>query len=140
MEKIIYSKTINVGKFPIRGRKIATAEVNVELRQEDDGFIVLSICACVYNTAYPSNWYMSGQCIDEIAKYIRHCKMRQINEIWKRWHLNDLHAGCEHQREFEKEPYENHALEVCPICGHKYGADWQREKLPQNVIETVKSW
>lgn len=36
--------------------------------------------------------------------------------------------------------HEKHALEVCPVCGHKYGSDWQREELPQEVIDMIKSW
>ena len=87
----------------------------------------------------------AGQCVEEIRKGIptkewNREMLDKFCDIWERWHLNDLHAGCEHQRDFEKEPYEKHALEVCPVCGHKYGSDWQREELPQEVIDMIKSW
>ena len=87
-----------------------------------------------------ANFYFGGQCIDELARHFHTQQMAEMQGVWERWHLNDLHAGCEHQRDFEKEPYEKHALEVCPVCGHKYGSDWQREELPQEVIDMIKSW
>ena len=39
-----------------------------------------------------------GQCIDHILK-LNHDNpiVKEIHAIWKRWHLNDLKAGCCHQ-------------------------------------------
>ena len=140
MDSKIYRKKIVLGKYPINGRMIATAEVDFELKRLSDGFVVFSMCGNVHNTAHPHCWYFGGQCIEELARHFHTEQMAEMYGIWKRWHLNDLHTGCEHQRDFEKEPYEKHALEVCPVCGHKYGSDWQREELPQEVIDMIKSW
>lgn len=40
-----------------------------------------------------------GQCVDRIASYFPDDKKAaRMVEIWKRWHLNDVRAECEHQR------------------------------------------
>lgn len=61
--------------------------------------------------------------------------------IWKKWHLNDLKAGCEHQRwlGWEEEGYDKHPSEPCPICGYKFGSAWNREEVPQNVLDFLFS-
>ena len=140
MKHTIYKKTIILGKYPINGRNIATAAVEVNLTEDDDGFIEFVMGGTVYNTAHKDCHYFSGQCIDKFAEQFKTEKMKEMRDVWKRWHLNSMHPGCKHQRNFKDEPYEKHALEVCPICGHKYGIDWQREELPQEVLEKIKSW
>lgn len=55
--------------------------------------------------------------------------------IWDRYHLNDLTAGCEHQRalgwDYDKYPLSNHN---CPICGYSCGSKWLTEEVPQWAI------
>lgn len=38
----------------------------------------------------------SGQCRDMMLELFP--ETARLYEIWERWHLNDMHAGCEHQR------------------------------------------
>ena len=139
-ETVICKKKVNVGSVRENGR-MYTGVVEVEITKKDDGFIVLSICGEVLDSSNrrdPS--VMCGQCLDEMLEMVPSEKMKEIHAVWKRWHLNDMHAGCEHQRAFEDEPYEKHAKEVCPICGYEYGTEWKREELPQSVIEQVMKW
>ena len=112
------------------------AYFNVEINNENDK-PVLSICGDIYEDRTLSS---CGQCIHQIVSLFPTEKNKRIEEIWKRWHLNDLHAGCVHQRSFEHEPYEKHKDDVCPICNYKYGTAWNYEELPLEVIEEVKSW
>jgi hypothetical protein len=43
--------------------------------------------------------YQGGQCLDEIARlYPAHRQAQAVVTVWRRWHLNDMKAGCEHQR------------------------------------------
>ena len=77
-------------------------------------------------------------------------------EVWKRWHLNSLNAGCEHQREMKRAMIESGAVrpeffhsytEVikldgfahCPKCadGYAYGSAWCHEILPVEVVEYI---
>lgn len=54
--------------------------------------------------------------------------------IWKRWHLNDMKAACEHQ-EIMGITYHKNPKHVCPVCGYKIGSAWKRRNVPQAVIE-----
>ena len=56
-------------------------------------------------------------------------------EVWKRWHLNNMRAGCEHQRAlgWEADGYDKHPSEPCPTCGYKFGSAWKAEALPEGV-------
>lgn len=62
-------------------------------------------------------------------------------EAWARWHNNELHPGCEHQRAlgWEREGYDKHPSEPCPTCGYKFGSAWNRVEVPEDVITLLKS-
>lgn len=64
----------------------------------------LSICAEVYKHGRD---VAGGQCIDYVRAVADHGtpakawspeRILRLCNIWERWHLNDLRAGCEHQR------------------------------------------
>lgn len=80
---------------------------------------------------------MGGQCIEKIYNLVQTDLVKRIYNIWKEWHLNDLHAGCIHQRAFEKEPYENHRGHHCDICNYTYGHGWIYEPIPKEVLEEI---
>lgn len=83
-------------------------------------------------------WVHCGQCIDIIYEKIPNEITERIYQIWSRWHLNSMHAGCIHQREFEKEPYEKHEGHHCDICDYTYGTKWIHEDLPAEIIAEIK--
>ncbi len=41
------------------------------------------------------NTHSYGQCLDELGTAPAE---RRLYTLWERWHLNDMRAGCEHQR------------------------------------------
>ena len=48
---------------------------------------------------YGTDIVMGGQCVDTVAAFFPNDKKaRRMVEIWRRWHMNDMRAGCEHQR------------------------------------------
>lgn len=49
------------------------------------------------------------------------------------YHLNDLHAECEHQ-EVRGEKYTTHPGAICPDCGYKLGSAWLKRELPPQVL------
>ena len=51
-------------------------------------------------------------------------------DVWDHWHLNDLRAGCEHQRQAGV----TLVNDPCPTCGYKYGTAWLFEAVPDDVI------
>lgn len=62
-------------------------------------------------------------------------------DVWSEWHLNDIHAGCEHQRAlgWEKDGYDKHPSEPCPECGYKFGTSWHVIPVPDDVIEFLNT-
>jgi hypothetical protein len=51
-----------------------------------------------------------------------------------RWHLNDMHAECEHQ-EARGESWTTHPMAQCPDCGYRLGSQWLKRELPTEVRE-----
>lgn len=79
------------------------AVADVEIRESG----ALSICATVSDTA---GGYMGGQCLDKLEaeaariaaepggrRIMPAADLAALVSIWRRWHLNDMRAGCEHQ-------------------------------------------
>lgn len=144
-DNIIYKKTINCGKCDAMGRKRkdCTAIIELELREihhhyDDKDYIEFSCVGDIHHTGSGCLYY-GGQCIDIIAELIPTPKIKRICEVWKRYHLNGMHAGCEHQRHLEPEAFE-HIGEICPVCGYKFGSAWRCEELPAEIIAEIKSW
>lgn len=54
------------------------------------------------------------------------------------WHLNDMHAECEHQ-EKRGETYQTHPNAVCPNCGYKLGSAWTKRELPKEIVKLASS-
>ncbi len=98
-EQIIYRRNLNLGKVDYNetGRKVNLVQIEIELRRKEKG-IELSICGEIWNHIH-TDIISGGQNIDTIARLFPHNKkVQRVKEIWKRWHLNDIRAGCAHQR------------------------------------------
>ena len=75
--------------------------IHIELKEEEQGKPVLSIHAGIEertnNHRYKEVCY--GQCYDELLElFPEDKKILRIVAVWKKYHLNDLHPECEHQR------------------------------------------
>ena len=128
---IIYEKEIYLGKCDYFGDgEMHRCYANIELRQNDNQ-IVFAATGRVDRICF-------GQIIDKIYDKLPNEKTKLLNEIWKKYHLNHMHPGCIHQREFENEPYENHENDICPICNYKYGTAWIYEEIPADIIKRIK--
>lgn len=68
----------------------------------------------------------------------------RLQSIWSRWHLNDMRAGCEHQRDWETgrevtaHP-QGLLSKPCEVCGYKYGTEWRTETVPLDVLDFLES-
>lgn len=79
------------------GRRNCQAVLEWELT--DDGRFSMS--GDIWNNRH-TDIVCGGQCVDEVVAYFPHDKKAQrMCEVWKRWHLNDMKAGCEHQRAWD---------------------------------------
>lgn len=74
-----------------------------------------------------------GQIVDELAAWFPEVKP------YLKWHLNDMHAECEHQ-EARGETYQTHPNAVCPDCGYKLGSAWTKRELPPEVVKWVETF
>lgn len=83
-----------------------------------------------------------GQITEDVAKV-----HPRLAELWERWHLNDMRAGCVHQEALyragaaERPTYSNQYAgmeEPCPHCGYKYGSAWNYEEVPEAVVAEVR--
>jgi hypothetical protein len=99
-----YKRTFNFGKVAaeynskIKRNKI-TLDIELQIKNNKP---VFTASGNVWNHM-ETNVLMGGQCIDDIYKEFRNDLTDkklfiQIMELWEKWHLNDMNAGCEHQR------------------------------------------
>lgn len=149
---------LRLGKVAARGGwKVNAVELELELRTSETG-VELSICGSIWNNMH-TDIVSGGQNIDEIAKlFPRAWRVQRIKEIWQRWHLNHLHAGCEHQRAdwdaseqievngerkrvgwvYETEHPRGLLMKKCATCGYAYGSAWLKEEIPSDVLREVR--
>lgn len=77
----------------------------------------------------------------------------KLNEVWERWHLNDMRAGTLAQEEWLREnrtrvsyPESQYFRDLTdltvaklnPDAGYTYGSAWLVEKVPAEVIEWLE--
>ena len=141
-------RTFNFGKIDYygRGRKINSVEVRVEL--SDKG--VFTASANIWNSKH-TDCVCGGQCLDEVAKYVKSDKFKKIYRLWKQYHLNDMHAGTEKQEEALKvaglESWANNYSKCCDYLesinllvdnGYKFGTGWLKRDIPVEDVAEIE--
>lgn len=63
--------------------------------------------------------------------------VEQLRAVWDEWHLNDMRAGCVHQRAAKWDP-QTSVGKPCPECGYRYGWAWLFEEVPADVLEFLR--
>ena len=79
--------------------------------------------------------------------------VNQLWDIWDRWHLNDMRAGTPEQERIKctilaqgiKYEYSDMCkrltqIGVNPDNGYSYGSQWLHEDVPEEVLETLRSF
>ena len=90
----------------------------------------LSICGVVGPTSDGNCRGSAGQCREEIAAGTpaegwTEDMLKMFSDIWKRWHLNDLKAACEHQRELG---WEAEAAQKVTVYHYQLTAEARKKK------------
>ena len=141
------------------GRKINLVEVEVELEERGSDYC-FSVMGNIWNTR-KTDTLCGGQCLDEIKVFenqLRDPKLFNVLwDLWKRFHLNNLHAGTvEQEAEVEKffevteQEYDySKACEHLKQVGlfeveyngkpYKYGYSWITFPIPENDLGLIKS-
>lgn len=97
-----YKRTIKLGSVSGEGYGYAPTtrlpvEIEVEIRDRN-GTAELAMSGSVWRPSR-NDIVSGGQNRDEIAAaFPSNERVQRMVEVWKRWHLNTMRAGCEHQR------------------------------------------
>lgn len=84
--------------------KTVKVVLEIETRDNNKGELVLSISGALYDTYKYVNGYRKdpiafGQVDMDIVYEEASDRLKRILDIWKEYHLNDMHAECIHQEE-----------------------------------------
>ncbi len=121
MKKIVNPAICQISGSTRRARAFASIEYkNGEL----------SICGVVGPLSNGGCRGSAGQCREEIAAGTPaegwdEEMLKKFSDIWKRWHLNDLRAACEHQRELG---WETEAMQEVTIYHYRLTDEAIRKK------------
>jgi hypothetical protein len=127
-------------------RQLPTAPRQTVEHDTVDGGEELSIVGALY---HGSRDVGGGQCIERarsvlaggrVAPGADPADVRLIVDVWERWHLNAMRAGCAHVKAAEgvlstRERLDN--TPPCPITGYRWGSAWLYEPLPGSVVEEL---
>lgn len=163
-EDIVRNFSADWGPKTERGYPVEL-KLDVELRWKDGNGYVLSCCADLVIKGSeklglkPIN--AGGQCLDGAVAALNACGLRcrtldKIVPFWKKWHLNDTHAGTERQDEVLDQYKKEHPDwrydydKACEILKehdlyedkqylvdgepYKYGHKWLFREIPHEIL------
>lgn len=93
-----------------------------------------------------------GQCVETLRAVVHPAKgwtvgeLQDLAEIWDRWHLNGMQAGCAHQTPWiVPDQYGRPAPSLmltkrCPESGYRYGHAWLVKAMPAEVEAKVRAY
>lgn len=143
------------------GGQKPTHKIEVEFSLQGGRF---SMSAGVWDRHPNGKWREDtfGQCLDTVLELLPNDPtIKEMHEVWKRWHLNDMRAGSPAQEAwlranpFPGHPHEHYtwACEELKKAGlqpdpnfqrdgkpYSYGSAWLLETLPPDIIEKIKGW
>ena len=140
------NKVVRLGTSKTRGGRWYSTFCTIEIKDGN-----LSICGVEGPTVGGNALGGCGQIdmhnpqIERLAPGWTHTKLARFWDIWKRWHLNDMRAECEHQRALgwtynkNKDTVTKFGRGCCPTCSYPIGSKWLKEELPQEVIDFLQS-
>lgn len=154
-------KTLNPGSVSISGSKqMGSVFLKIVISNTNKDGITYS-CLSISGVVGPMH---SGNCRGSGGQIIEDLKdptftlqkewsqemLNKLYDIWDKWHLNDINAGCIHQDswdtgvkdingkylghiDFENNP-DGLLGKPCPECGYRYGHSWLYRELPEEVV------
>ena len=116
--------------------------LRVEVVLKDGNFSACCLGPAIY-------W---GQCLDRAQKElnIQNPVMLEIVRLWRKWHLNDCHAGTPIQERAVKEYTKDHKYDYTAVCkyleskgllydgNYKYGSAWLAHQIDKEDLEAIK--
>lgn len=140
------NRTISFGEIDWYGHGQRDCSVEVKLRLEDtDQGAVFSACTGIV---------CGGQCFEGLISFISDPAFQEIVHLWRRYHLNDMHAGTPEQEAEVKRwlgarPYDypaarEHLREVGLLTvehegkPYTYGTGWLFEPIPATDLARIR--
>ena len=129
------------------------AKVKVEVELTSNNVFTASGSLIIPNRVLfkDDEYIMGGQCLDELKEYINDETFNTIYVMWKKHHLNDMHAGTEKQEAALNEAgltqYANKYKECCDYLesinllkddGYKFGTGWLKREIPEEDLNIIK--
>lgn len=158
-DRMIGRRTVRCGKYAFCNpkRRNNAVEIDVELRQKEDGNYTASFSASVWNNLH-TDIVAGGQCQDELRRIsprFRAGRYGIILDLWDRCHLNDLKAGTpeqhkcldEHKDEWSRGDYtqqckvlKKYGLFTVQVEGkpYDYGTAWLTWPLDLKDVQKIK--
>ena len=156
-------KVFKFGKIDYNGsgRKNCTVEVEIRLEEEhnsfyDKDYLEFTACGDIWNPRHTDS-YSCGQNLDTIKEHIPdNLLFDVIYRMWKKYHLNGLHAGTKEQEQAVNEYFkrENKRYDYTEACdylksinlyevteadkSYKYGHGWLCQDIPEEDLEIIK--
>ena len=128
---MIQRKTLYVGKAP-SGKLNYKVFLRAEVNTEKGTFSISGVHGPLANGNCMGGCGQITSTVEKVVKYAPNWNKESVDKLlhmWDKWHLNDMKAGCIHQRELGWSSYDEHPSEPCPVCGYKYGSSWLKEDL-----------
>ena len=131
-------RIINLGKVAYENdAKKNEVTIEIEVRDKPKGKELL-IRGNVWNKNH-SDIVAGGQCYDTIEDlFPGNKRVKRIVEIWKRWHLNDMRPGCEHQRDWQTEESLEIPEYTCTDDFYDRRKEAERGTLPVDAYEQYR--
>lgn len=139
-------KVFDLGKIDFKHKGFKNYQVLVKIELTNDN--VFSACGKI---KFGKQTIISGQCLDIINEFLSKDKLfSKIYKFWKKYHLNDLHAGTPKQEKALKKVKligANYYDEACEYLksinlyednGYKYGSGWLKEEIPTKDLNEIK--
>ena len=145
-------KTFSFGKvdFNGTGRKNNLVTVDIELKDTKKG-PEFTASGYVWNKN-KTDFIRGGQCLDELYKIpaLRsNDTFKKIYNLWKRNHLNGMHAGTENQENYIKEKFGDDYPGYTEVCealkevnlyednGYRYGTSWLYRPISDDDLTMI---
>lgn len=142
-------KLFNFGKIDFYGSGRRINPVEVEVRLSDKG--VFTASATIWNSRH-TDCVCAGQCLDEVSKHITSEPFKKIYTLWKKHHLNDMHAGTVKQEEaLVAAGLTGFAADYKKCCeylesigllvddGYEFGTGWLKREIPAEDLQEIKN-
>lgn len=144
-----YKKIINLGKIDYENIGKKTNNVTIEMTLKKEGKKnIFSCCGEIWNSR-KTDTIVGGQCIYEIENSIKTQYVKEICKLWKKYHLNDMHAGTKKQEKLLKETKKLHNFDykkekeilqknnLLIDNGYQYGTSWLYESIPTKDLQKI---